>query len=99
MSGTSTFAAEFPRSGPRDARRRSLRDLDLQHRVFRYPLSFLIYSEAFDALPAVIKNHVSRRIREALDSGDQPGGTAWSPEDRTAIAEILAATKPDLLTR
>jgi hypothetical protein len=99
VSGTSAFAAEFPRSGPRDARGRSLRDLDLQHRVFRYPLSFLIYSEAFDALPPVIKDHVRRRIQDALDGRDQPADAAWSADDRIAIGEILAATKPDLLTR
>jgi hypothetical protein len=97
VSGTSTFATEFSRSGPRDARGRSLRDLDLQHRVFRYPLSFLIYSDAFDALPSVVKDHVRRRLREMLDGGEQRAGVAWSPADRIAIGEILSATKPDLL--
>jgi hypothetical protein len=51
MRGTSTFASEFAATGPRDSAGRSLKDLDLNHRLFRYPCSFLIYSDAFNALP------------------------------------------------
>src|SRR5204863_10065203 len=58
VKGTSPFAEEFPKSGPRDAKGRSLRDLDLTDRLFRYPLSYLVYSEAFDALPAPTKKYV-----------------------------------------
>jgi hypothetical protein len=44
-------------------------------------VSYLIYSESFDALPQPTKAYVYRRIRE--------------DEDRKAAAEILDATKPD----
>ena len=42
------FAAE----GPFDSRGRSLRQLDLNRRLLRYPCTFMIYSPAFRALPA-----------------------------------------------
>jgi hypothetical protein len=55
VAGTSGFAQEFEARGPRDARGRSLRDFDLQRRIFKYPCSYLIYSEAFDAIPQPAK--------------------------------------------
>ena len=51
IEGTSSFAADFAKRGPRDPKGRSLRDLDLNTRLFRYPCSYLIYSRAFDSLP------------------------------------------------
>jgi hypothetical protein len=46
---------DSPRSSRRAVRataRTFLRDFDLQRRIFKYPCSYLIYSEAFDAIPA-----------------------------------------------
>ena len=51
VKGTSAFAKEFQQGGPRDSKGRSLGQLDLHQRLLRYPCSYLIYSEAFDALP------------------------------------------------
>jgi hypothetical protein len=42
VKGTSGFAEEFPKRGPRDRRGHSLRDLDLKRRLFAYPCSYLI---------------------------------------------------------
>jgi hypothetical protein len=96
VKGTSNFAAEFASQGPRDSRGRSLRDFDLQTRLFRYPLSYLIYSKSFDALPAGVKTYVYRRLREILSGEDKSKDFAYlSTADRTAILEILRATKPD----
>ena len=96
VKGTSDFAAEFVKVGPRDHQGRSLRDLDLTRRVFKYPLSYLIYSESFDALPAVVKNRVYQRLDEVLSGRDQSEEFAdLSPADRKAILEILQDTKPD----
>ena len=98
VSGTSDFTATFAAAGPRDTRGRSLRDLDLHQHVFRYPLSYLIYSESFDALPATVKSYVYRRLREVLDGRDtQPDFAQITAEDRTALREILLDTKPDAL--
>ena len=48
--------------GPRDHQGRSLRDLDLTRRLFRYPCSYLIDTAAFDGLPGPVKEYVLRRL-------------------------------------
>ncbi|MBX6316195.1 MAG: hypothetical protein IRY99_25280 [Isosphaeraceae bacterium] len=97
ITGTSDFAREFSARGPFDQRGRSLRQFDLERRLFRYPCSYLIYSEAFDTLPQPAKNHIYRRLREVLTGQDQsPDFAHLSSEDRRAILEILLATKPGL---
>jgi hypothetical protein len=96
VAGTSGFAEEFQRRGPRDGRGRSLRDLDLETRLLRYPLSYVIYAESFDQLPTTIKDYVYRRLHEVLIGQDQTSAYAHlSAADREAILGILRDTKPD----
>jgi len=80
VKGTSTFAADFQAMGPKDAQGRSLRDLDLHDRLFKYGLSYLIYSDSFNALPDSVKQYVYGRIRAEA-----------SPD----VLQILKETKPD----
>jgi hypothetical protein len=95
--GTSGFTEEFTARGPRDAQGRSLRDFDLHKRIFKYPCSYLIYSEAFDAIPAPAKEYIYRRMFEILSGREQrPEFASLSGGDRRAILEILVATKPGL---
>ena len=97
VSGVSTFAKTFPARGPRDSRGRSLRDFDLRTRLFRYPLSYMIYDPAFDALPDMAKERVYQRLLEILTGKD--GNEAYarlSAGDRRAILEILRETKHGL---
>lgn len=97
VDGQSKYAEEFAARGPRDARGRSLRDFDLRTRIFKYPCSYLIYSEAFDAIPDPAKTYVYRRLLEVLTGREQgPEFASLSAEDRRAILEILVATKPGL---
>ena len=97
VSGVSTFTKTFPERGPRDGQGRSLRDFDLQTRIFRYPMSYFIYSEAFDNLPAVARDALYRRIYDVLSGKETDKRYAkLSAEDRTAILEILRDTKPAL---
>jgi hypothetical protein len=86
VEGVSTFVHTFPARGPRDRKGRSLRDFDLKTRLFRYPLSYTIYSASFDALPEDVRDRLFRSLMNGLRD---------SPE-RTAILEILADTKPNL---
>jgi hypothetical protein len=96
VRGSSTFAADFMRRGPRDHRGRSLRELDLRTRLLRYPCSYLIYSEAFDGLPREARAVVYRRLAEVLRSTDpKPEFAHLSPADRQAITEILMDTRPE----
>jgi len=66
LEGASTFAKTFAQRGPRDRQGRSLRDFDLKTRLFRYALSYMIYSEAFDALPEAIRRQIYRALRGRL---------------------------------
>jgi hypothetical protein len=96
IEGVSAFTRTFPERGHRDRRGRSLRDFDLKTRLFRYPLSYMIYSAAFDALPGAVRNRIYRRLRDILTGQDQsPKFDGLSQDDRRAILEILADTKPD----
>lgn len=98
VRGTSGFAEEFTARGPRDTRGRSLRDLNLEERLFEYPLSFLVYTEAFDALPAPVKVRVYRRIDAILDGKDDSGAFDHvTPDLARTTREILAATKPEFV--
>jgi hypothetical protein len=95
VEGDSTFTREFEARGPRDPQGRSLRDFDLKTRIFRYPCSYLIYSDAFDSLPRVAKDYVYRRLLDVLTGHDQsPDFARLTAEDRKAVLEILVATKP-----
>jgi hypothetical protein len=97
VEGSSTFAREFSARGPRDQKGRSLRDFDLKTRIFRYPCSYLIYTESFDALPEPAKGYVYHRLLQVLSGQDHsPDFARLSTADRRAILEILLATKPGL---
>ena len=97
ISGPTPFAKRFSENAPRDTRGRSLRDLDLTYRLLKYPCSYLIYSEAFDALPADAKDAVYQRMWNVLNGhATDARYSALSADDRTAIVEILRDTKKDL---
>ena len=95
IRGTSAFATEFQKRGPRDRRGRHLRKLDLRRRLFAVPLSYLIYNAAFDALPAEARDLFWRRMCEVLSGSDHsPAFAHLSGTDRLVISEILRDTKP-----
>ena len=94
--GTSGFRSEFESRGPWDGDGRSLRHMDLTRRLFRYPMSFLVYSEAFDALADEAKERVFRRVWEVLAGVDRGGQfDHLSVMDRSAILEILRDTREE----
>lgn len=95
IKGTSNFAQEFSVSGIKDKQGRTLRDFDLQHRLFRYPCSYLIYSEAFDNIPKPALELLHRKLWLRL-TGQDKIGAKLSASDRQAILEILGDTKKNL---
>lgn len=97
LQGTSSFASEFSSIGPRDKSGRSLRDFDLEKRLFRHPCSYLIYTRSFDALPEEAKTVVYQRLFDVLSGKDQTREFAHlSADDRLAILEIIRETKAGL---
>jgi len=78
---------------------RSLRQLDLETRLFRNPCSYMVYSDAFDALPSEAKAAIYERMSDILSGRDKnPRYGRFSAVDRQAIIEILRDTKKDLPT-
>jgi hypothetical protein len=93
VRGVSGFAEEFTARGPADSQGRSLRDFDLEKRLFRYPCSYLVYTEAFQKLPEPVLAHVWRRMHEIVTHRDQSATFQHlSRTDRDQIREILLAT-------
>ena len=87
ISGNSGFTAMFAARGPRDTKGRSLRDFGLKTRLFRYPLSYMLYSSAFDTIKPDIKARLYRKLYDVLRADG---------EDGAAAIAIAAATKPGL---
>jgi hypothetical protein len=95
--GSSGFAERFAAAGPRDTKGRSLRELDLRRRLFRYPCSYMVYTEAFDSLPAMARDAVYARLWEVLSGREtQARYRGLLQADRKAIIEILRDTKKNL---
>ena len=87
VQGVSTFTKTFAAEGPRDKEGRSLREFNLQTRLFKYRLSYMIYSDLFDTLPASLKTRVYTRIADVLTTRDP------------VALEIARETKPDFPRR
>lgn len=97
ISGSPEFLGAFQNGGVRDSRGRSLREFDLKRRMFRYPCSYLIHSEAFRSLPAELKSRIYHRLWAILTGeDDSPEWARLSGTDRRAVLEILTETIPDL---
>ncbi|MDZ4818131.1 MAG: hypothetical protein SGJ20_04065 [Planctomycetota bacterium] len=97
LKGTSGFSEEFVKAGPHDKQGRSLRDLDMTTRMFKYPCSYLIYSEPFRALPVEMQEYLWQKLHSVLTY--QSTDTKYehlSAEDRQAILEILRDTRESL---
>jgi hypothetical protein len=90
VRGAPGFAAKFSAQGP-------LREFDLEHRLMRYPCSYMIYTAAFDGLPATTKAMIYKRMWRVL-SGEESGGkyARLSLADRQAVVGVLMETKAGL---
>jgi hypothetical protein len=95
IAGVSSFTETFPTRGPVDPEGRSLRDFDLETRLFSYPLSFMIYSDLFDGLPDAIRDGVYARLVVVLE-GRADGFERLLPEDGAAVLAIVQETKRGL---
>jgi hypothetical protein len=97
IRGTSGFSETFSSEGPRDSKGRSLRQLDLDRRLMRYPCSYMIYSDAFDGLPPEARGAVYQRMWQILSGTEKDRKySRLSLADRQAVVEILRETKKGL---
>lgn len=97
VRGSGGFSEYFSQRGPRDRTGRSLRELDLQTRLLKYPCSPLVYSDAFTMLDAQLRNATLVRLRtELLDELPTAGQYELDTLTRQATYEILKSTVRDL---
>ncbi len=97
LKGEAAFQRQFTARALRDRQGRSLRDLDLKTRLFKYPCSYLIYSKSFRDLPPAVKTEVLNQLREALLG--EAVAAHLPPDQRQAIASILSETLPGFRPR
>ncbi|MEM9016639.1 MAG: hypothetical protein AAGC68_06470, partial [Verrucomicrobiota bacterium] len=91
------YEAEFRKNRKQDSKGRSLRDFDLEDRIFRYRLSYMLQTPTFLDSPEGMKNRVYDRLWPILSSDVAPEGFKhFSKAERTAILEILLETQEDL---
>ena len=97
VQGDGAFEKVYAATRRADVRDRSLRDLDLRTRLFKYRCSPLIYARTFEAMPKELRAVVLRRLSVGLLAATPAPEFAHLPADeRKAIHEILTATLPDL---
>ncbi|MGE3277770.1 MAG: hypothetical protein AB7O67_21855 [Vicinamibacterales bacterium] len=97
VRGSSGFAAAFEARGPKDSQGRSLRAFDLDKRMMKYPLSYMIYSPGFEGLPPEVKEAVYQRLWAILSGRESGEAYAHLTQPiRRAIVEILKDTQPGL---
>ena len=96
IEGSLEFQKAFTKGALKDDEHRSLRDLRLFERVFKYRCSYLIYSDVFSHLPDELKSRVLTQIHGVLTNA-----AAWPDFDYLTSSEchrilnILESTYPD----
>jgi hypothetical protein len=97
VSGMSGFTRTFSQRGPRDRLGRSLREFDLRTRLFTHPLSYMIYSDLFDAIPPAVRDRVYARLHDVLTGKDaSPVYGSLQPAERKVLLQIVRDTKSNL---
>ena len=91
------FQRAFSANRIADSRKRSLKDLRLDGRIFENRCSYMIYSPTFDQFPPMLKGAIYARIHEILTSPKPVEGFDYLGKDeKRRILEILHETKEDL---
>ncbi len=91
------FRRAFSANRIADRRKRSLKDLRLDGRIFENRCSYMIYSPTFDQFPPMLKGAIYARIHEILTSPKPVEGFDYlGKEEKRRILEILDETKEDL---
>lgn len=97
IHGSTEFAKQFQARGKQDSKGRSLRDLNLETRLLKYPCSYLIYSAGFQQIHPMMSRHLFRRLHDILTGNDETGEfDRLTINDRQAILEIITQTVENL---
>ena len=97
VSCAPAFQRAFAANRIADSRKRSLKDLRLDGRIFENRCSYMIYSPTFDQFPPMLKGAIYARIHEILTSPKPVEGFDYlGKNEKRRILEILDETKEDL---
>jgi hypothetical protein len=100
VSGSQAFQRAFLATAPRSKAGDSLRDFQLRDRLFANRCSYLIYTDAFGALPEQLKSRVLDRLHDALRDDNPRGRYAYlDAEEKRRIYDILLETHPEAKAR
>lgn len=96
IEGTSGFQEVFEKDAPHSADGRSLKDMQLLNRLFKYRCSYMVYSLTFQHLTPPLKKAVMERLWAVLNGTDkQQDRYAYLGEaERKHIGQILKETLP-----
>lgn len=96
IEGNGEFARRFEEAGPKDANARSLRELRLHHRLFKYRCSYMVHSPSFAASPPALRKATLARLAAALSDFSPDSPAHHIPErERQQLTALLAATIAD----
>ncbi len=89
IRGTSSFSSDFERRVPKTSEFAALREFDLQTRLFKQPLSYMLDSPAFRALPPLAKNELRQQLEKS------PTISASASNIRSILRSAFDATMPE----
>ena len=93
--GDGVFVKSFLSRRVADSKGRSLRDFNLEDRIFQYRCSYMIRSRSFSGLPTALRKSIFRRLHEVLASKIAlKDYDYFLPGERSVILEILNETLP-----
>lgn len=94
--GSLEFKKAFQANARYSDKERALKEFRLYDRVFKYRLSYTIYSDPFTFLPPEMKSRVFNRLKEILTATSVPDRYDYlSNTERKRILEIVSSTLPD----
>jgi hypothetical protein len=95
VAGTSAYAERYRRRGPKDAQGRSLYELDLETRLFRWRISPLVSSRMVQGLPVELRQRLFERLDRLLSGQETLEGYSMPEADRQETRAVLRGTVPD----
>ncbi|TDU62449.1 hypothetical protein EI77_04717 [Prosthecobacter fusiformis] len=99
IEGDAEFIREFQRNKKSVKAGASLKDFDLKNRIFKYRCSYMIYTDSWQKLPAMLRERVYFKMAEGLrEQNANPAYAHLPPDERRAIRTILKETLPGLPT-
>jgi hypothetical protein len=97
IEGDTAYIDQFLAPRKKGSNGMSLKDLNLKDRLFEHRCSYMIYSAAFQGLPAGFRQQIYRRLGDALDTrSPDPEYRYLSNQEKDTIATIQRDTLSDL---